>query len=747
MAEDRATAYANWIVRNQDKKGTAEFETVANAYRQLRGEVSAPAEQATPQGPGKMETAERGFTQGFLGNFADELGGLAAASPLGGEQKAKVGTGNFNPIDAALGGARILGEDYGLWGDGSARKTYETELARQRQADAAAQEANPGTAIVSGIAGAVANPLMRAAPAPAATIPGRIAQGAALGAGQGAVYGAGAGEGGIVDRIEKASSGALAGGLVGGAATGAIEAAVPAARAVAGKVRAIVNPDEQAARVASRSIQEDIRNGTAGLSPQDYADAVRRGDPVVLADMGGARTMSAARSAANTSPEARGAFDAVNDARLQTQGDRVNDTLRQAMGESDATGTAIVPYDPASGAGTFRGGARISASDDLDALAAKAKVENAAKYEKAHADAAGADLWDAEFQRLAAAPPVRKAIKEVLEMGDTAAVVQGGRPIRSPFTRGRDGEWRIRATQRADGTMETVRPNLEFWDHVQRKLRAQAENLGTDKYAAGQIGALRNALLRKVDGAVPTFREAREGAAKFFGAADAHEAGMKFFNPQGALQMGQAQKAINRMSKSERELFARGYAAQFSEMVDRAADKNTLLNKFLQNKQSRLRMQMALGPRRAAQVEARFRVESIMDRLRQSMGNSSTARQLAELGIASGAGAGLGYAQSGWSGATLGALGGAAVRFGAKKVDARTAERVGKILASQDPAALQRLAQAAASDAKVMNAIRAFESVVARLGGGETGARVPGVPLLGRGPMQADQADENRQGR
>ena len=33
---DRLQAYADWLVQNQDKRGTTEFETVANAYKQLR---------------------------------------------------------------------------------------------------------------------------------------------------------------------------------------------------------------------------------------------------------------------------------------------------------------------------------------------------------------------------------------------------------------------------------------------------------------------------------------------------------------------------------------------------------------------------------------------------------------------------------------------------------------------------------------------------------------------------------------
>ena len=33
---DRLQAYADWLVANQDKRGTPEYETVANAYKQMR---------------------------------------------------------------------------------------------------------------------------------------------------------------------------------------------------------------------------------------------------------------------------------------------------------------------------------------------------------------------------------------------------------------------------------------------------------------------------------------------------------------------------------------------------------------------------------------------------------------------------------------------------------------------------------------------------------------------------------------
>ena len=40
-----------WIIANQDKQGTPEFETVANAYKELRaGSISGEAERLREEG-------------------------------------------------------------------------------------------------------------------------------------------------------------------------------------------------------------------------------------------------------------------------------------------------------------------------------------------------------------------------------------------------------------------------------------------------------------------------------------------------------------------------------------------------------------------------------------------------------------------------------------------------------------------------------------------------------------------------
>lgn len=82
-----ADQYADWIVKNQGKKGTPEFETVAAAYKEARAEV-APAASVAPQqerGMGQELARQVGLTvragakgaASLVGVGADAIGGVA----------------------------------------------------------------------------------------------------------------------------------------------------------------------------------------------------------------------------------------------------------------------------------------------------------------------------------------------------------------------------------------------------------------------------------------------------------------------------------------------------------------------------------------------------------------------------------------------------------------------------------------------------------------------------------------------
>lgn len=116
MADDRAAAYADWIVKNQDKAGTPEFETVASAYKQLRGQSAPPAQQ--PQSFGAWAADQGKFIGGRLANAALSVPGLpadllglelAGLDYISGQE-----TPTANPLEAFTGKTiRGAAHDYG----------------------------------------------------------------------------------------------------------------------------------------------------------------------------------------------------------------------------------------------------------------------------------------------------------------------------------------------------------------------------------------------------------------------------------------------------------------------------------------------------------------------------------------------------------------------------------------------------------------------------------------------------------
>lgn len=113
MAGDRVDDYANWLVTNKDKQGTPEFETVATAYKQLRGQP-----EANPQTSGGFALDQGKFLGGRLANAAISVPGLPAdlvglglrgLDYVGGRE-----TPTANPLEA-ISSASIRGaaHDYG----------------------------------------------------------------------------------------------------------------------------------------------------------------------------------------------------------------------------------------------------------------------------------------------------------------------------------------------------------------------------------------------------------------------------------------------------------------------------------------------------------------------------------------------------------------------------------------------------------------------------------------------------------
>ena len=639
-----------------------------------------PQAQPTPQTIGTGEALGRGVASGLTANFYDELRGLTEA-------------GGTKPDEPASLGAVIIGAYKKLTGDPEADARYLAAVARERKAGMQAQEQHPVASAVGNVAGAVALPV--GGMLGAATLPARIGRGAAVGAAAGGLYGAGEGEN-TPDRVSRAASGALIGGAVGGAAPAVLSGVGAVGRAVADKLSPIASVVRGArdvdAEAARRVVTALRRDAGAGLSPQEFAQQVGAGNPVALVDAGGETTRALARSAANTSPEGRAALETLTSDRFGSQNDRA---------VSFVQGLVQTP-----------GKAQIT----RDALQAAAERSRAPFYRRAFKDGAGG-VWSSEFEQLVQSPVMQSAIKEA-----TAS-------IRNKAATGR--------------AMQPVAPNgaptLEFWDQVKRSLDSKYNVFQRqgDKEAAADVQALKTALVSKLDAAVPSYPVARGVAASLFKANDALDAGEKFVASKTVSNLD-ARRALAKMTPEERTLFAGGFASKLIEQVEATADRRNVIGKIYNSPQARERVEIALGANKAKELEAFLRVETIMDRARTAIsGNSTTARQLVEAGLAGSAGYGI--TTGDWNPKSLltAAFIGGIARKGVQRVDQRVARRVAEMLASNNPSVLQKGVQVVSRNPVLMNALRAFELPAAKISGQQsTGTPVLQLPAVGRADDQ-----------
>lgn len=562
-------------------------------------------------------------------------------------------------------------------------RPFAQEYEYLKSVDEAAARQSPiasGIGTVAGVVGQIA-----ALPvAPAASLAGRAAQGAAIGAGA-----SGAAELADTKDLRSAGLAALGGAALGGIAPPALEGIAAGAgavgRAVGGPVRALANADAEAARRVSGALSRDAAIGGQQLDETALRAAHAAGQPAVVADMGGETTRALARSAANTSPEARQALSDVANQRFESQAPRVSEFVMGLGSGQDA----------------------ISARESLKEAARRA---NAPAYRRAYAEGEKG-IWTPELERLAGSPDVLAAMKSAGVTGKSRAINEGYGAFNPGVVITDDGRVIFKAGKQGVPTY----PNLQYWDYVKRDLKdaSQAAYRAGRTEEGSRIAEQERLLRAELDRIVPSYAKAREGAAAFFGAEDALGAGENFVTAKG--KNSEYARVIAKMSAPERKLFADGFASRLSQNINETGDRRSVLNSIFQSPAARERVTLALGKERAKEFEAFLRVEGLMDSLRTAVqGNSTTTRQLIEAGLAGGIG---GYlsADNFSAGAMLGAL----ARAGKMRIDARVAKRVGEMLASSDPAEFQKLAKMAAKNKPIMEFIKAAD---VRLGAALSGA-------------------------
>lgn len=446
-------------------------------------------------------------------------------------------------------------------------------------------------------------------------------------------------------------------------------------RPVQNAIRSIRDPKAEAQRRVAGWMDRDIKTGSSGLSSQEFIEAQRAGQPVNMMDLGGEATRAGARSAANTSAEARATLNRPIDERFESQSSRFADRMK-----------ATFHYP--------------NVDAQQEALDKVARTVNRPSYAKAYSE--GANLrFDESLEQISQAPVVQDAIRKAMVSAKNDAAKLGFTPPKNPFQFDETG--RLKLKTNPDGSR--MEPNLQFWDIVKRNL---------DKTGTPEARDWARILREHVDSVVPSYANARAGAAKFFGAGDALEAGQNFVGASEKFGLRAARKQLAKMSPEEKQLFADGYADRLIQTIEKNPDRRTIVNRIAKSGPAKEELEIALGRERAAEVMGHMHVENIMDLARPAVqGNSTTARQLVELGLAGGVG---GYES--YTGDPQ-ALMHAALVYGAARghrvIDERVAQHVAKLLVSNDIRQLQKGIRLISRNQNMMGAIRNADAGLAAI--------------------------------
>lgn len=627
---------------------------MAMTVEQQRAMAMANARRRAAESGGMLQTgqdAQTGIGRGLTAGFSDELFAAGLTIP-----------------EMIRGAA--TGQDEGKGVIDRVGDAYSRALDFNRRFEGQAQERSPAAFTAGEIAGGVMLPA--GAARTGATLGQQALRGAQVGAAYGGAYGVGSGET-PAGRFAGGVSGALTGGALGALGIAATEGVVRGVGKLAEPFvqayRGTRDPGGEAARRVSSALKRDLTAGQRGLGPQEFALERATGTPVTLMEIGGETTRALGRSAANTSPEARIALEEITSERFREQAPRI------AQWFDDNFNIRLT-------------------SDVMERLQTEARKVNRPAYKQAYEDGARG-VWTDELSQLVQAPEVQNAIRIAQTQARNWAVREGFKPPIGAFTI-QDGRTVLTKTENGN----TILPSLQLLDYVKRSLDQSGSPL-----AAQFAKTLRDHL----DELVPSYQAARSGAAKYFGKQDALEAGAEFATMTSDPR--EAAKAIAKLTPEEKKLFETGFVSTLVNKIRESPDQRSILNRIATSPNARQRIELAIGPKKAREFEARMRIEDLMDRARKAVqGNSTTARQLAEMGLAGGAGiygSVAVYNQDPTSIAYSALV--AAMVAGRRRIDRRVAEQVARLLTSNDPRMLQRGFQIVTKNQKMLDALRAAE--------------------------------------
>ena len=639
-------------------------------WEQWKAQQLAAKDPHTVKGPeiGSGEAVARGIERGATLDWTDELKGLGAVS----------GTPRGTPLLArtAIGGLRLL------WGDPQAKETYREARDQSRQRNYFAEQQHPGKTLASQVAGGLATPMPVAAISGARLLPmvGRLG---AAGAVTGGLQAAGEAEG--TPDAGGVGVGAGIGGVVGGALPVAGRVAYHTLAQPANYVRNVLNPQGGANRAIGQAAQEQARLPAAGQRTALTQAEMLATPEARLVDTLGVPGQTLARSASNMSPEARGIMQPF--------------TAERAAGRQQRN---VAQIDE------MFGGEPSAALRERTLTTGRRQADPMYDFARRQGNV---DLT----QGVEGSPGLVTLLERSPDLQRAARKAEGA--LRSEYA-GQEQAW------------PGIR-NLEYWDQVKRQLDDQigvAHRAGAGETVRNLTG-VKNALVQRLDRMVKGYAEAREFAHQYLGSGRAVQAGEQLFGRTQDLQ--QAIGAFRRLNPEDQQLFKQGLMDRVRTMASRDQNFWNKIERNVGNLNDKLRS--VLTPDEYAQLQARSHIERIMQATHNELaGNSSTARQWMQRGLASTAGAGLGYGVTpggqetpygpllggGLGMGTLGAIGPALMAM----QDRRMATLIARGLMTRDTELLNRVAAAAA---RTDSGVRMLRDLTRRLAMSTTRAATP----------------------
>lgn len=553
---------------------------------------------------------------------------------------------NLNPVTNVINQARqVVAPD----------EQMQSALRRERAFQTQREDVDPKSMLAGRVTGGLLGagaltkvnaPFMATLPA-GATLGAKVAQGAKAGALYSGLYGAGSGED-IKDRAEQATTGALTGAAIGGAVP-LIAAGVKAVtKPVTDAVKGYFRPEQFANQKIAERLANDLK------TPTQAADEMARNPGMNLADVAGDSTKNLLKTAANVPGSAQSKIKARLNIRQMQQGDRILSVVRKTLADPDGYLTA------------------------KDQIATDAKQLAKPLYEQAYKTPVP---YSETLERILETP----AGKRALAQAETLAANE-----QKPFQ-----QFFINMVDDTTGTVKRV-PDARGWDYIKRGFDdvIQAEKAGTfgqNNNQARIITDLKNTMLSEIDAANPAYKAARSIWSSQAGMDEALEA--------GRIALKQSPDATKRvlegMSEAEKQMYRVGMADAIRDKIGGGNFTHNALLKFFSSRDqlANLKVAFATDEQFKAFRKAMFAEAQKRNTYNVVTGNSSTAKQLADMADAGGLKDGVDFVQNAatggvvsatmrWIGSRLKMLGG---------FTPEVADQVQRKLLTADPATVRKI--------------------------------------------------------